>query len=213
MPLKPSTTSKAVLKGHHIYLVEDNDSFRVSLNNAFTTLGYTVHGFESASSFLACKEFFWPALLICDVRLPQISGVELQKKLLDEGLGMPIIFVSGESTLQEGITGMKQGAIDFLIKPFKMPDLLRLVVQTFEKQLQELTEQYKLISKEEKLQRLAPREREVCELMSKGYANPEMAQELQISVETIKQYKKNIYSKLEVESLATLVALIQRSSN
>ena len=192
----------------YIYLVDDDASFRSSLNGAFVSLGYQVKTFASADEFLAHPDIAWPAVLVSDMRMPGKSGVELQKKLIDEALGIPIVFISGESTLEEAVRGLKQGAIDFIQKPFNMEDLLRTIEASIEKQRQNLAKKYKLIVKEERLARLAPRERDVCVLMAKGFSNPKMADILQLSVETIKQYKQNVFGKLGIEDLAGLIAFM-----
>jgi len=193
----------------YIYLVDDDASFRSSLNGAFVSQGYQVKTFASADEFLALSDIAWPAVLISDMRMPGKSGVELQQKLLDEALGIPMVFISGESTVDEVIRGFKQGAIDFIQKPFNMEHLLKVIEAAIEKQRQNLSKKYKSIVKDERLTRLAPRERDVCVLMVKGFSNPKMAEALQLSVETIKQYKQNVYGKLGIEDLAGLIAFMQ----
>lgn len=197
-------------KNSHIYLVEDDASYRVSLTEAFTLLEYQVHPFDCATSFLDNQDILWPAVLVSDMRMPGKTGVELQQNLIDAALGIPIIFISGESTVQEAITGLKLGAIDFLQKPFAMESLVGAVEKALEKQRISLAKTYKLITREERLKRLAPREREVCELMVLGHTNPKIAFQLYLSIETVKQYKKNVYEKLGIEDLAGLIAFMRQ---
>lgn len=191
-------------------MVDDDASYRASLTDAFSSLGYQVHPFDCATSFLENQDIFWPAVLVSDMRMPGKSGVELQQSLVDAALGIPIVFISGESTVQEAITGLKMGAIDFLQKPFAMEALVAAVEKSLENQRVSLAKSYKSIAREEKLKRLAPREREVCELMVLGYANPKIAFQLYLSIETVKQYKKNIYQKLGIEDLAGLIAFMRQ---
>ena len=193
----------------HIYLVDDDASFRSSLNGAFVSLGYQVKTFASADEFLSHQDIAWPAVLISDMRMPGKSGVELQQKLIDEALGIPIVFISGESTLDEAVRVLKQGAIDFIQKPFNMEELLEVIEAAIEKQKLGLAKKYKTIVREERLARLAPRERDVCKLMVRGFSNPKLAQELNLSLETIKQYKQNVYGKLGIDDLASLIAFMQ----
>jgi len=199
-------------KNSHIYLVDDDASFRISLEDAFGSLGFNVHSFSSANDFLESQDLCWPAVLVSDMRMPGKSGVELQQSLVDAALGIPIIFISGESSLQEAITGMKLGAVDFIQKPFAMEELISAIERALEQQRANLTKNYKNIAREEKLKRLAPRERQVCDLLVKGYTNPKIAFELYLSIETVKQYKKNIYQKLNLEDLAGLIAFMRQES-
>jgi len=192
----------------HIYLVDDDSSFRHSLESTLISLGYQVKSFASADDFLKYQDIAWPAVLISDMRMPGVSGVELQEKLVDAALGIPIVFISGESTVGEVIRGFKQGAIDFIQKPFNMELLIQVLETSIEKQKVSLSKKYKLIVREERLARLTKRENETCLLMSKGYSNPKMAQELGLSIETVKQYKQNVYAKLELGDLSELIAFL-----
>ena len=192
----------------HIYLVDDDDSYRASLSGALKSLNYEVQSFASADAFLAHEDIAWPSILITDMRMPGQSGVELQKRLIDENLGIPILFITGESTVMEAVTALKQGAIDFIHKPFNMESLILVIERAFEKQKSALSKKQKSIIKTERLGRLTPREREVCDLIVLGYANPKIAFQLYISIETVKQYKKNIYQKLGVDDLAELIAFM-----
>jgi FixJ family two-component response regulator len=197
------------LGDHYIYLVDDDEPFRQGLNNALKSLDYKVQAFESADAFLEHQDILWPAILISDVRMPGKTGIELQKRLLDENLGIPVIFITGEASVEEAVAGLKRGAIDFIQKPFNMEVLLSVIEKAFEKQRDSLAKKHKAIIRNERLGRLAPREREVADLIVQGYANPKIAFSLYLSIETVKQYKKNIYSKLGVEDLASLMAFMR----
>ena len=141
--------------------------------------------------------------------MPGKSGVELQQDLIEANLGIPLIFMSGESTVQEAILGMRQGAIDFLEKPFAVEALLVSVERALELQRVNLAKTYRESVRTERLKRLAPREREACQLMTQGYANPRIAIEMGLSLDTVKQYKKNVYTKLGIGDLAALIAFMQ----
>jgi FixJ family two-component response regulator len=193
----------------YIYLVDDDSSFRHSLESALVSLGYQVKSFASADDFLKYQDIAWPAVLISDMRMPGTSGVELQEKLVDAALGIPIVFISGESTVGEVIRGFKQGAIDFIQKPFNMELLIQVLETSIEKQKVSLSKKYKVVVREERLSRLTPREAEVLKLMVRGFANPRLAQDLNLSIETIKQYKQNVYEKLGIDDLAGLIAFMQ----
>jgi len=193
----------------YLYILDDDASFRDSLRHAFVSLGYQVWGFGSAQELLQFSNICWPAVLITDVRMPGKSGVELQQDLIEANLGIPLIFMSGESTVQEAILGMRQGAIDFLEKPFAVEALLVSVERALELQRVNLAKTYRESVRTERLKRLAPREREACQLMTQGYANPRIAIEMGLSLDTVKQYKKNVYTKLGIGDLAALIAFMQ----
>ena len=193
----------------YLYILDDDASFRDSLRHAFVSLGYQVWVFGSPQELLQFSNICWPAVLITDVRMPGKSGVELQQDLIEANLGIPLIFMSGESTVQEAILGMRQGAIDFLEKPFAVEALLVSVERALELQRVNLTKTYRESVRTERLKRLAPREREACQLMTQGYANPRIAIEMGLSLDTVKQYKKNVYTKLGVGDLAALIAFMQ----
>lgn len=193
----------------YLYILDDDASFRDSLRHAFVSLGYQVWVFGSPQELLQFSNICWPAVLITDVRMPGKSGVELQQDLIEANLGIPLIFMSGESTVQEAILGMRQGAIDFLEKPFAVEALLVSVERALELQRVNLTKTYRESVRTERLKRLAPREREACQLMTQGYANPRIAIEMGLSLDTVKQYKKNVYTKLGIGDLAALIAFMQ----
>ena len=193
----------------YLYILDDDASFRDSLRHAFVSLGYQVWVFGRAQELLQFSNICWPAVLITDVRMPGKSGVELQQDLIEANLGIPLIFMSGESTVQEAILGMRQGAIDFLEKPFAVEALLVSVERALELQRVNLAKTYRESVRTERLKRLAPREREACQLMTQGYANPRIAIEMGLSLDTVKQYKKNVYTKLGVGDLAALIAFMQ----
>lgn len=188
-----------------IYLVDDDDLVRDGLKAAFENLGYEVHSFSSALDFLAIEDYYWPAIVVNDVRLPIMSGLEMQAQLLQRGLNIPIIFISGQSTVHEVITGLKQGAIDFLLKPLNMQELIAATLKAFEKVHKDHTETHRRLSKQQKLEKLAPREREVCELIAKGYSNLEIGEKLNIKADTAKQYKIQIFEKLDLDGVPALI--------
>lgn len=195
-------------KKGYIYLVEDDHSFRESVRCALLTQGYEIFIFDCPLKLMSNLHFQWPAVLVSDVRMPNRSGVELQQDLIDAQIEIPIIFISGESTIQEAIVGMKKGAIDFILKPFQPEKLILSIDKALEKQRIE----YQRICKEKKrvmqLAKLAPREAEVSQLMIRGFGNQKIATHLNLSVETVKQYKKNIFRKLDLKDLAGLIRLI-----
>jgi FixJ family two-component response regulator len=191
----------------YIFLIEDDDSMRKALSGMLEFVGYQVTAFSSASDFLKVSIQVAPAVIITDMRMPDMTGVELQAELVQRGRSIPIIFISGESTVQQTVTAMKQGAIEFLVKPFERDELLSAVIRGLEQDALNMHQYVEQKTLEEGLKTLAPREREVFELLSLGLNNAEIQEKLQISLPTTKQYKSEVMRKLNLRSLSQLIAL------
>jgi len=194
-------------RSKHIFLIDDDESMRISLKGILEFLGYQVNVFESAVEFLKIKIEVAPAVIITDMRMPNINGLELQAELLKRGRQIPIIFISGQSTFPQTISAMKQGAIEFLIKPFDRDQILSAVERGLEQDeayMQSFTQRLTL---EEMLKSLSPREREVFELLAIGFNNAQLQEKLQIALPTAKQYKSEVMRKLNLSSLAELISL------
>ncbi len=194
-------------RSKHIFLIDDDESMRISLKGILEFLGYQVNVFESAVEFLKIKIEVAPAVIITDMRMPDINGLELQAELLKRGRQIPIIFISGQSTFPQTISAMKQGAIEFLIKPFDRDQILSAVERGLEQDeayMQSFTQRLTL---EEMLKSLSPREREVFELLAIGFNNAQLQEKLQIALPTAKQYKSEVMRKLNLSSLAELISL------
>lgn len=194
-------------RSKHIFLIDDDESMRISLKGILEFLGYQVNVFESAVEFLKIKIEVAPVVIITDMRMPDINGLELQAELLKRGRQIPIIFISGQSTFPQTISAMKQGAIEFLIKPFDRDQILSAVERGLEQDAAYMHSLTKRHSLEEKLKSLSPREREVFELLAIGFNNAQLQEKLQIALPTAKQYKSEVMRKLNLSSLAELIAL------
>ena len=191
----------------HIFLIDDDESMRTVLKGMLEFLGFQVHVYASAIEFLKVSMQAAPAVIITDMQMPVMSGVELQAELLKRGRQIPIIFISGESTLPETISAMKQGAIEFLLKPFERDQLLSAVVRGLEQDIAYMRSYLDQAALEEGLRTLSRREREVFELLALGFNNSQIQEKLQISLPTAKQYKAEVMRKLNLNSLAHLIAL------
>jgi FixJ family two-component response regulator len=152
----------SMTKAGHIYLIDDDESMRTSLSRMMKEVGYIVEDFSSAEAFLENSLPVAPAVILLDMQMPDMTGLDLQEKLLQLGRKTPIIFVSGQSHPHQIVKSLKQGAIDFLFKPFNLEDLLGAVVDA----LEFYGHQLKRISKEVETKKdyatLTPREKEVC---------------------------------------------------
>ena len=191
----------------HIFLIDDDESMRTVLKGMLEFLGFQVYVYASAIEFLKVSMQAAPAVIITDMQMPDMSGVELQAELLKRGRQIPIIFISGESTLPETISAMKQGAIEFLLKPFERDQLLSAVVRGLEQDVAYMRSYLDQVALEEGLKTLSRREREVFELLAVGFNNSQIQETLHISLPTAKQYKSEVMRKLNLSSLAHLIAL------
>lgn len=204
-------TPKTLHAHKHVFVIEDDDSMRRSIQGILEFMGYQVQVFSSALEFIGLPILAAPAVVVTDMRMPNMSGVDLQAHLIQQGRQIPIIFISGESTLAQSITAMKQGAIEFLLKPFDREHLLAAVARGIEIDTQYMQEFLRQQELEEGLKSLSPREVAVFELLSQGYNNAEIVENLDISLPTAKQYKSEVMRKLNLRSLAQLIALRRAS--
>lgn len=191
----------------YIFLVEDDEGLRSDLERALQFCGYTVFSFANPEQFLAEFKPLVPAVLVTDMRMPKLSGVQLQSELLEKGHKIPIIFISGESSDEQIVKAFKNGAFDFLLKPFSREAFLGTVAKAIEQDsiaMQELIRKSRLA---EALKTLSPRELQVFHLLTKGYGNKELVNELGISLSTVKEYKSEVMYKLRLRSLAELMSL------
>lgn len=201
------------VRGHrgHVFIVDDDRSANSSMQRELISEGFRVYPFENPVMFLQYVTPVAPACLLLDMRMPEMTGVEVQNKLKTMGISIPVVFISGESTVQQAVAALESGALQFLTKPFGRLALLEAVDKaiTYSK-----THEAELIRKrlqQARVARLAPREREVLELIMAGYANQEISDRMGISYATTKQYKSNIFMKLDVQTMAELVELMGRN--
>lgn len=200
-------SAAAAAKAGHVFLVEDDDHLRDDLAELLMFSGFSVQCFPSAEHFMGASITVGPAVIVTDVRMPGISGVHMQTRLSAAPRTLPIIFISGESSRHEIVEGMRKGAIDFLIKPFRAEELVSAVTRA----LAVDTENMGRLRRAERLDALlsgfSPREREVFHLLAKGFNNQELVNQLGLSIETVKQYKQEVMRKCECRSLAELIEI------
>lgn len=193
----------------HVYLIEDHDDLRIGLVKMLQNYGFVVYSFSRAIEFMDASLNDSPAVIITDMRMPEMSGVELQATLLGQGRKTPILFISGESTVEQSVKAMKQGAFEFLIKPFSQNALLEAVRRGIEMDLVNKASAYAVASLDNRLNALSPREREVFWLLTKGYNNKQLVNELGVSLATAKQYKAQVIQKMGVRSISEMVEFTQ----
>ena len=191
----------------HVFLIEDHDELRDDLMRVLEFVGYVVHPFPDPIQFLEYDKQLAPAVVVSDMRMPHMTGVELQERLKELGRAIPMVIISGESMDQQIVAAMKNGALDFLLKPFARESLLAAVAKGIEIDSTVMQNVIRISEFNEKLKILSPRERQVFQLLSQGLSNKELMESLKISLPTVKQYKSEVMYKLRLRSLAELIAL------
>ena len=198
------------IKGH-VFLVDDDQDVRSSVADVFIHLGYGVSDFDSATSFLQQAVRCSPAVLVLDMRMPKMTGLDLQKELIEQDWSLPIIYMSGDSQSQEIIDAMKFGAIDFLWKPIAHTQLIQVVDKGLKLDDQRQTNQLRLKRAAALQQSLSAREQEILSLMLLGHGNKAIGLEKNVMADTVKKHRAQIMAKMEVNSLAELLSLCNDS--
>jgi len=193
------------IKGH-VYLVDDDLEIRIHLGDLLRQSGYSVADYGSATDFLTLAHRISPAVLVLDMRMPVMTGLDLQKALTAQAWNLPIIFMSGESHSQEIIDAMKTGAIDFLWKPFSHSQLLHAVEKGLASDLNSRQKETRLSKVESLYQTLSSREKLIFSLMLLGHGNKRIAAITDLMADTVKKYRAQVMVKMEVDSLAELLS-------
>ena len=193
-----------------VFVVDDDESVRQSLKNLVGSVGLRVEAFASAQEFLRSKLMDVPGCLVLDVRLPGLSGLDLQKRMADAGIEIPIIFITGHGDIPMTVRAMKAGAVEFLTKPFRDQDLLDAIQQALERDRTAREQRAEIEELRSRLDSLTPREREVMGLVVAGLLNKQIAGELGTSETTIKIHRHQVMEKMRAGSLAELVRMADR---
>jgi two-component system response regulator TtrR len=188
-----------------VYIVDDDEAVRDSLRWLLEANSYRVRAYASAESFLAEYDEQQPGVLIVDVRMPGMSGLELQEQLIARKSTMPVVFITGHGDIPMAISTMKKGAVDFLEKPFDETALREIVGRMFEQANQRLTQAKAVRQHEAMLARLTSREQQVLERIVAGRLNKQIADDLGISIKTVEAHRANIMEKLQVTTVADLM--------
>ncbi len=195
-----------------LFVVDDDAAMRRSLAYLFDSAGWRVASFESAHDFLDRYDGHVPGCLVLDVRMPLMSGLELQQTLKDHGIHLPIIFLTGHGDLAMAVQAMKSGACDFIEKPCKDQALLDAVTRAVQRSIEDCRASTQSRAAQAALSALTAREREVAELMAAGKPNKIIARELGISDKTVQVHRHNTMEKLGVHSAAEIARLLMTTN-
>jgi two-component system response regulator TtrR len=190
------------------YVVDDEESIRSLWEWLLASNGIAVRTFGSAAAFIQSYRSGDAGCLVLDVRLPGMSGPELQDYLRREGIGIPIVFMSAHGDVRIAVNAMKGGAVDFIQKPFDYREALAIVRRAFERDVQERERKARRAQLAERLAALTERERGVLQRIVEGKANKVIAAELDISVKTVEAHRAKVMEKMAVDSVAELVQRI-----
>lgn len=193
-----------------VFVVDDDAGTRESLKNLIRSVGLQVEVFASAQDFLRSQNPDVPACLVLDVRLPGLSGLDLQKYMGEAERRIPIVFISGHGDIPMTVRAMKAGAVEFLTKPFRDQDLLDAIQQALERDRKTREEEAEVENLRARYRLLTPREREVMALVATGLLNKQIAGELGTSEASVKVHRQHVMEKMQAGSLAALVRMADR---
>ena len=194
-----------------IYIVDDDEAIRDSLNLLMESVGLNATCFASANAFLDGYDASKPGCLILDVRMPDISGLDLQRILNERQIQIPIVIITGHGDVPIAVRAMKAGAMDVLEKPFNDQALLDAITNAVTKSNEAFEEQNSRAKLKNRAQHLSPREREIMDLLILGKGSKKIAAQLGISPKTVDVHRIHIMEKMEVKSIVELARLVASS--
>jgi two-component system, LuxR family, response regulator FixJ len=192
----------------YVYVVDDDISVGQSIKRLLSFYDYHVQAYISGDEFFDKAQFNSPAVLLLDMRMPDKSGIDVQKRLIDAGIQMPIIFISGESLPREIVSGMKNGAVDFLFKPFKAEDLVSAVEIGLQEQEEKARQDSSANEAKQKYASLTNRQKQVCDYLVQGLDNKTIAANLGVTYDAIKLHKRIVLEKMQADSVVMLARML-----
>jgi FixJ family two-component response regulator len=187
-----------------VFVVDDDGSVREALRNLLRSVGLRVESFSTAQEFLS-RGSAGPGCLVLDVRLPGLSGLDLQRQLAETNREIPIVFITGHGDIPMSVRAIKAGAVEFLTKPFRDQELLDAVRQAIDRDRQTRNRENEMAELRQRYESLTPREQEVMKHVVRGLVNKQIAAEIGIAESTVKLHRGRVMEKMKAESLADLV--------
>jgi two-component system response regulator FixJ len=191
-----------------VFVVDDDDAVRTSLRLLLKSVGLPVETFASAQEFLDAFDADRAGCLVLDIRMPGMSGLELQQRLNEIHAIVPIVFITGHGDVPMAVEAMQHGAVDFIQKPFRDQDLIDRINQALEKDRDNRAGLKERDAIRRRMQQLTPREREVLDLVTQGKANKVIAGDLNVSQRTVEIHRARVMEKMGASSLAHLVRMV-----
>jgi len=193
-----------------VFVVDDDRSVREAIKSLIMSVGLQVETFESAQEFLRSKRLDVPGCVVLDVRLPGLSGLDLQREMAAHAVKLPIIFITGHGDIPMSVRAMKAGAVEFLTKPFRDQDLLDAIQQALARDRESRQQLSQIAELRTRFEELTSREKEVMRLVAAGLLNKQIAGELGISEITVKIHRGQVMRKMGAGSLADLVRMTEK---
>jgi FixJ family two-component response regulator len=193
--------------------VDDDPAVCVAVKRLIRSVGIEVRTFNSAQEFLESKRADVPGCLVLDVRLPDLSGLDLQQELATANIDLPIIFVTGHGDIPMSVRAMKAGAVEFLTKPYREQDLLEAIQHGIRQHRTKREQRAEIIELQRRYELLTLREREVFPLVAGGLLNKQVGAQLGASEKTIKVHRGQVMQKMKADSLAELIRMAERLKN
>jgi two-component system response regulator FixJ len=209
-PTRTTSATRAAQRGPLVYLVDDDDAIRDSLGLLLRSVGLDCEVYASALEFLGAYDSTRHSCLVADIRMPGLSGLELQQRLNEQRAEVPVIFITGHGDVPMAVNAMKSGASDFIQKPFRDQDLLDRIHKALAKDRERRAQRVEEDAIRELLTTLTPRETEVMKRVVRGQANKVIALDLGVSQRTVELHRARVMRKLKMRSLADLVSTVSK---
>lgn len=193
-----------------VFVVDDDSSMRGALKNLFRSVGLNVETFGMAEEFLSREQSNGPGCLVLDVRLPEVSGLDLQRQLAEANIRIPIVFITAHGDIQMSVRAMKAGAVEFLTKPFRDQDLLDAVHQAVDRDRATRASRADEAEMRARYESLSPREQEVMGLVVRGLLNKQIAGKLGTSEATVKMHRGRVKRKMKAGSVVELARMAEK---